>query len=157
MRRSSSSPPASSALLFSTCRAEVTHGMALVSIGGRFCPAGHPIVHAENPGMGDFFVCDVSSPVADSPVHRPKYAVVSHNFKVRANDRSNDAIKRFIEIGRRFEFIKPPSVRLSIPYRHNMLRSFLDFISHDCDDPLPRFIIEGESALQVWHLSRRTI
>jgi broad specificity phosphatase PhoE len=72
----------------------VTHGMALVSIGGRFCPAGHPIVHAENPGMGDFFVCDVSSPVADSPAHRPKYAVVSHNFKVRANDRSNDAIKR---------------------------------------------------------------
>ena len=130
-------------------------------INKAFTPSEEEIAHAkrvvavfaENPGMGDFFVCDVSSPVADSPAHRPKYAVVSHNFKVRAND----AIKRFIEIGRRFEFIKPPSVRLSIPYRHNMLRSFLDFISHDYDDPLPRFIIEGESALQVWHLSRRTI
>ena len=51
-------------------------------------------MHAENPGMGDYFVCDVSDTIPSSPGSRPRYAVVTHNFKVR----DKDTMKRSISM-----------------------------------------------------------
>jgi broad specificity phosphatase PhoE len=95
----------------------VTHGMGLVSITHKFCDD----FQTTNPDMGDFFVCDVSSPTAASQRHRPKYSVITHssanhsekavksNFKRSTSCPSVDSLATLVNAPRR------PSIQTSMP------------------------------------------
>jgi hypothetical protein len=67
----------------------VTHGLALLSIGRTFCPAAHRLSALTNPGMGDFFVCNVSCPMAESSKQRPTYSIITYSLNCADDDRDH--------------------------------------------------------------------
>lgn len=61
----------------------VTHGMGLVSVANTCCDE-FDLFQGANPSMGDFFVCNASTPREASKSRRSKYRVITHSCEIRA-------------------------------------------------------------------------
>jgi broad specificity phosphatase PhoE len=98
----------------------VTHGLALLSIGRRFCPVNHRLSALTNPGMGDFFVCNLSCPMTESSKQSPRYAIITSSLYYDEDDRDHlsddeDVLPR--QSGPRGCLSNPPSSASSTPTR----------------------------------------
>jgi broad specificity phosphatase PhoE len=73
----------------------VTHGMGLVSVANTYCDE-FQLFQCANPNMGDFFVCNTSSPRRGSKSRRSKYRVITHSRETRAEQAAMINFKRSV-------------------------------------------------------------